>query len=150
MIEASVDDVWRLTLDVTNWPAITPTVTRVVRLDDGPLRVGSRARIKQPRQPEAVWVVTRIEEGREFTWQTKRPGLTMVGSHRLEPVGSGCRNTLTIELTGPASGLFGRVLAPLVKGTIETENTSFRRAAEPTASEHRRNEERNERGGEAS
>src|SRR5262245_6711692 len=108
-IAAPVDVVWNLTLDVEKWPSITPTMTRVVRLEDGPMRVGSRARIKQPRQSEAVWTVTRVEDRREFTWQTPRWGMTMVGSHRLEPMGDHCRNTLTLDVTGPGSGLFGRV-----------------------------------------
>src|SRR5207244_7694229 len=93
-IDAPVDRVWQVTVDVEKWPSITPTMSRVVRLDDGPLRVGSRARIKQPGQTEAVWTVTRLDERREFTWQTRRMGVTMTGSHLLEPAGDGCRNTL--------------------------------------------------------
>ena len=129
-IEAPIDVVWRLTAGVEDWPAITPTMTRVVRLDDGPLRVGSRARIKQPRQTEAVWTVTRFEEGRGFTWQTSRPGLTMVGSHLLREVDGGCHNTLVLELTGFAAPLVGRLVGRTIQQSIDTENASFRAAAE--------------------
>lgn len=129
-IDAPVDVVWRLTTDIENWPAVTPTVTRIVRLDSGPLRVGSRARIKQPRQSEAVWTVTRIADGREFTWQTRRLGLTLIGSHLLEAVDGGCRNTLTLDAVGLGSGLFGRVFGRLMRTAIETENAGLRARAQ--------------------
>jgi hypothetical protein len=41
--------------------------------------------------------------GLTHSWQTTRMGLTMVGSHLLEEVGNGCRNTLTLDLEGPGS-----------------------------------------------
>ena len=129
-IEAPVDVVWRLTTDIEHWPALIPTVTRLVRLDDGPLRVGSQARIKQPRQATAVWTVTRLEEGREFTWQTGRPGLTMVGYHLMRAVPGGCHNTLALEMTGFAAPLVGRLLGRTIQHSIDTENASFRAAAE--------------------
>ena len=129
VIDAPVDTVWNMTVDVTNWPSITPTMRRVVRLDDGPMRVGSQARIKQPRQAEAVWTVTHLDDRREFTWQTKRFGLTMTGSNRLEPVGAGCRNTLTLDVRGPGAGLFGRLFGRVLQSSIVTENAGFQTAA---------------------
>jgi uncharacterized membrane protein len=130
LIDAPVEVVWRLTMDVTAWPTMTPTMTRVVRLDDGPLRIGSQARIKQPRQPEAVWTVTRLEPGHVFAWQTTRMGLNLTGSHILEPAGDGCRNTLTLDITGAGSGLFARLFGRPMRSAIETENAGFKRAAE--------------------
>jgi uncharacterized membrane protein len=129
-IDAPVDLVWQLTIGIEHWPALTPTVTRLERLDDGPLRPGSRARLKQPRQAEAVWTVVRLDEGREFTWRTRRPGLTMVGSHLLREEGGRCRNTLVLELTGFLAPLVGRLVGRLVQNSIDTENASFRAAAE--------------------
>lgn len=129
-IEAPVQVVWRLTADVEGWPALTPTMTRVSRLDAGPLRAGSQARVKQPRQPEAVWTVTRLEEGSGFSWRTTRMGLTMIGTHLLEEVRDGCRNTLTLDVEGPGSGLFGLLFGRAITGAIETENAGFRVRAE--------------------
>ncbi|MEV4416508.1 SRPBCC family protein [Catellatospora sp. NPDC049609] len=130
VIDAPVDVVWALTLDVERWPETTPTMTRVTRLDDGPLRVGSRARIKQPMQAEAVWTVTRLLDGREFAWQTTLMGLTMTGSHVLAAAGDGCRNTLAIEVTGRGAGLFWMLFGGLLRRAITTENLGFRAAAE--------------------
>ena len=127
---ASVDRVWALTEDVESWPSITPTITSVERLDDGPLRIGSTARIKQPRQRPTVWTVTRLEPPRLFEWQTKVLSITMTGGHRLDPIPDGCRNTLSIELTGFGSGFMGRVLGRKLREAIETENRGFKARAE--------------------
>ena len=129
-IDAPVAVVWRLTTDIANWPAVTPTVTRLDRLDDGPLRVGSRARLEQPGQAPAVWTVTRLDEGREFTWRTSRLGLTMTGSHLLEEVDGRCRNVLTLDLDGFGAGLVGRLVGRRINDTIATENASFQAHAE--------------------
>jgi uncharacterized membrane protein len=130
-IEAPADRVWQLNVEVESWPAITPTtMQRVERLDDGPFGLGSSARIKQPGQTSAVWTVTRFEDGREFAWQTKRMGMVMTGTHRLEDLGGRRHNTLVLEVTGPGSGIFGRVIGPLLRKTIATENACFKREAE--------------------
>lgn len=129
VIDAPVDVLWALTADVQRWPDLTPTMTRVTRLDGGPLRVGSRARIKQPGQAEAVWTVTDLTEGRGFSWQTSLLGLTMIGSHRLEPVAAGCRNTLGIEVHGRGARVFWLLFGALMRRAVRTENRGFRDAA---------------------
>jgi hypothetical protein len=105
----------------------------VERLDGGPLRVGSTARIKQPRQTAAVWTVTVLDPGREFTWQAIRTGLTLVGSHVLDEADGGCRNTLTIDATGPAARPFGWLFGRFVQRSLRAENAGFRTKAEGSA-----------------
>jgi uncharacterized membrane protein len=129
-IDAPASRVWELTVDVAAWPEFTPTMQRVERLDDGPFGPGSSARIKQPGQAPAVWTVTRFEAGRSFSWQTRRMGLTMTGSHLVTPRDDGCVNTLGIELTGRGSRLFWLLLGPLLRRSIVTENAGFKRKAE--------------------
>jgi hypothetical protein len=129
-IDAPVDVVWQLTADVAGWPACTPTMTSVQRLDDGPLRVGSRARIKQPGQRPAIWTVTRVDPGREFSWQTVRMGLTMVGTHRLAATGAGCRNTLELQVTGLLAALLGWLIRPAARRSLRIENAGFKTQAE--------------------
>jgi uncharacterized membrane protein len=129
-IDAPVDVVWRLTTDVTDWPSYMPTVTSVERLENGPLRLGASARIKQPGQRTAVWRVTTFEPEREFTWRSDRRGLTVVGRHRTTPDGEGTRNTLTIEMTGPLAPVLGLLLGPMMRRVLRTENASFKERAE--------------------
>jgi uncharacterized membrane protein len=129
-IDAPVDVVWQLTTDVEAWPATTPTMQSVQRLDDGPLRVGSRARIKQPGQAEAVWTVTRLEPGREFSWETRRRGIVLTGSHTVAADGEGCRNTLALDATGPLAVPLGLVLGAMFRRVLRTENAGFKAAAE--------------------
>ncbi|NMO54640.1 hypothetical protein HH310_26075 [Actinoplanes sp. TBRC 11911] len=129
VIEAPLDRLWRLTTDIAAWPAFLPTVQRLERLDDGPLRVGSKARIKQPAQTEAVWTVTHLEPNREFTWETSRMGMRMTGGHHLEEVAGGVRNRLTIEVAGRGAGLFMALFGGAVRRSIREENAAFQRKA---------------------
>jgi len=129
-IEAAVEQVWRLTLDIEAWPTMTPTVTSVERLDEGPLRIGSRARIKQPGQSARVWTVTELLPNERFAWQTKALGVRMTGTHRLERSSTGCRNVLGIELSGGPARAMEMLLGKQLRKTIATENEGFRRVAE--------------------
>jgi uncharacterized membrane protein len=129
-IAAPVERVWALTLDIESWPSLTPTMREVKRLDDGPLRVGSRARVRQPAQRAAIWTVTDLQQGESFVWETRVLGLRMIGGHRLVPVASGCQNTLTVDLEGHGAGLIKALLRSQIRRAITTENEGFRRAAE--------------------
>ena len=130
LIDAPVDVVWALTLDVESWPETTPTMTRVERLDDGPLRVGSRALVEQPRQRPTVWTVTALEPRSSFVWSAKVGPVTMTATHRLTAEGDGCRNHLEVTLAGVGSGLARRVVGRRIREAIDIENQGFKRAAE--------------------
>jgi len=139
-IAAPIDAVWHLTTDVTAWPTLTPTtVQRVERLDDGPMRVGSAAKVKQPMQRATTWTVTRYEPNEWFVWEATTFGVHLVATHHLEPIdladgaGTGCRNTLTIEMSGRGAGLMARLAGRRIRETIETENEQFRRHAQERA-----------------
>lgn len=129
-INAPIDRVWDLTLDVESWPNITPTVTSVERLDDGPMSVGSQARIKQPAQGEKIWTVTRLEPGRHFAWATRAMGTRMTGGHHLQESVNGTTNTLTIDIEGALAPVVGLLLRLPIKNAIKRENEGFKTAAE--------------------
>jgi carbon monoxide dehydrogenase subunit G len=129
LIDAPVDLIWRLTTDITGWPAFLPTVQRLERLDPGPLRVGSTARLKQPGQSAAVWAVTRLEPPHEFTWETHRLGVRMTGRHLIEPAGSATRNTLVLEIDGRAAGVVSALFGALMRSSLRQESAAFARRA---------------------
>ena len=126
-IDAPVSDVWQVTTDVERLPSITPTMTRVERLDGGPLAVGSQARIKQPGQRARVWTVTVLEPERRFAWSTKVMGATMTATHELAPTERGTSNTLTIDVDG---ALVGALVKAPARKAIARENEGFRAATE--------------------
>lgn len=133
-IDAPVERVWALTVDVENLPTLTPTMTEVHKLDNGPLAVGSRARIKQPGQSARVWTVTDLVPNSRFFWRTKAFGMSMTGGHTLTATDDGgCRNVLSVALTGFGSGLLGRMIGGQLRKAIATENEGFRKAAESVA-----------------
>jgi hypothetical protein len=105
-ISAPPDRVWAVMSDVAHWPDWTPTVTRVEPLEPGPLAVGQRARIRQPRLPIAVWRVAALEPGRSFTWMTRSPGVEVTARHSVVPTDAGSRAHLALH--------FGGILGPLV------------------------------------
>lgn len=131
-IDAPIERVWGLTMDVETWPEITPTMTSVELLD-APLRVGSSARIKQPGQRERTWTVSALEPKRSFAWSTTLLGLSMTGAHHLEESGDGTQNTLTVDIDGPLAAVVGPLMKRPIAKAIAAENEGFRVAAERPA-----------------
>lgn len=132
-IAAPAERVWELTLDVERWPQLTPTITKVERLDDGPMAIGSQARIKQPAQGARVWTVNTLEPRRRFIWSTKVMGSRMTGGHQLTETADGTRNHLTVDIDGPLAPVLGLLLRRPILNAITKENEGFKRAAEASA-----------------
>ena len=77
-IKAPAERLWAVMRDIERWPEWTPTVTKIQRIGDGALAVGSRAMIWQPKLPPARWeVIEPKEDERTFTWMTRSPGVRL-------------------------------------------------------------------------
>jgi carbon monoxide dehydrogenase subunit G len=129
-ISAPPARVWGILVDVESWPARIPTVDRVERLDDGPLAVGSRTRLAQPRLPEEVWTVTELTSGSAFTWTSTSAGVRVTASHVVELSPEGSRLTLAVNVAGwlaPVGWLMSR---SLTQRYVETEAASIKAVAE--------------------
>ena len=124
-IDAPTQSVWEVLFDVARWPEWTPTIDRVERLDDGPFQVGSRARVRQPKLPRAVWEVTEVEDGRNFTWVAKGPGMKTIARHEVVPDASGSRVTLSIEQAGTMGAVAAMILGRITQRYIELEAESL-------------------------
>ncbi len=105
-------------------------MTRIERLDGGPLAVGSATRVKQPGQRSTVWTVTTIDPPFYFEWRAKVFGTTMTAAHRLGETESGCRQTLSVDLAGTGSAVLARVLGRQIAKSLATENVAFKGQAE--------------------
>jgi hypothetical protein len=103
----------------------------VERLDDGPLRVGSRARLRQPGMPALVWQVSELREHEEFTWETASPGVRTVARHAIgaNPDGT-TRIALSVEQTGPLAGLVGLLTGRRTRRYLGYEAAALKAAAE--------------------
>jgi len=99
-IMAPPERVWAVLADLERWPEWTQSVTSIELLQQGPLAVGTRARVSQPKLKPAVWEVTEVNANRSFTWVTRNPGLLVTGLHQLEPIEKGTLATLSVRFTG--------------------------------------------------
>lgn len=129
-IAASPDRVWAVLTGVERWPERIPTVDTVERLDAGPLALGSRTRIEQPKLPAGVWTVTELSDGSSFTWESTSPGVTVTASHLVEPHPEGSRLTLAVHVAGPLAPVGWLMTRSLTRRYVETEAASMKAAAE--------------------
>jgi uncharacterized membrane protein len=129
-IDAAAARVWAVYSDVERWPEWTASVTSVELLDPGPLRVGSRARIRQPRLPVAEWTVTDLDEGRSFTWVARGPGVRTTGTHLVEPDGDRARATAVLEQGGPLGPVVGLLTRGLTRRYLAMEAAGLKARTE--------------------
>ena len=104
-IAAAPERVWQVIVDIESWPQWTKSVTDVKRLDSGPLQLGSRARLRQPGLPTLTWELTELQQGTQFTWVCRLPGVTAAARHEIIASETGSRLELTTTWTGPFAGL---------------------------------------------
>jgi len=106
-VAASPDRVWDVLVDVERWPEWTDSVSSVRPLDAGPLAVGSRVEISQPRIPTGTYTVTALEPGSAFTWQQRQPGSTVSAHHECAPLpDGGTRVELRVVMSGAVGGVW--------------------------------------------
>jgi uncharacterized membrane protein len=129
-IDAPPRRVFEILHDVERWPEWTSTMISVQRLDPGPLAVGSRARVRQPKLRPAVWQVTELEDGRNFTWVTSAPGLRLQAGHVIERQGNGSRVELTFELSGLIGPIVSRLFGGLIERYVATESQGLKQRSE--------------------
>ncbi|MGO8789991.1 MAG: SRPBCC family protein [Terriglobia bacterium] len=130
-IQAPPDRVWAVLCDVERWPEWTATTTSVQRLDTGPLAVGSRARLLQPKLRPAVWEVTELDEGTgSFIWVTRSPGVQVTGRHLVEENKGGSRVTLSIQFAGILGPLVALLYRSLNQRYIAIEAEGLRKRCE--------------------
>lgn len=130
-IRVSPARVWSVLLDVEHWPEWNASVTKVKRMDIGPLTLGSRTRIWQPRLMPAVWQVTSLDDQRRvFAWTTHALGVKIVALHQVESVRSLSRVTLSLRYSGVLGPILARVYRNLNWDYITREGNGLRTRCE--------------------
>ena len=124
--------VYDVIVDVDRWHEWTPSITRVKRLKDVPLAVGSRVLIRQPKLPPAFWKVTALEPGRGFTWVSPGPGFRVSGRHYVEASEAGSTATLAVDIEGPLANLWAKLTRTITERYIGDEAAGLKaRSADP-------------------
>ena len=133
-IAAPPERVWQVMSDVERLPELTESMTSVHKLDDGPLREGSRVRIRQPRLPQAEWIVTELVENSHFTWVATGPGVRTTATHSVTSLGEGeTQLHFSIDQAGPVGSLVSRLYKGLTDRYINMEADGVKRRAEGAA-----------------
>lgn len=129
-IDAPPEIVWEVMSDVERWHEWTASISSIRRLDPGPFQVGSRAKVRQPKFPPAVWKVTAIEPGREFTWKSEGFGFVVYGSHAVTAQERGSRVTLALHYTGVLGGLLASLTRGITERYLKLEAEGLKRRSE--------------------
>ncbi|HJQ11772.1 MAG TPA: SRPBCC family protein [Gemmatimonadaceae bacterium] len=129
-IAAPPQRVWQVMSDVEKWPEWTQSVDRAKRLDSGTFRVGSRARLKQPKFLPAVWEVIDLDAPRSFTWVSRSPGVVASAKHRIEATNSGSRVTLSVAYGGLLGGIVARLLGGITDRYLMYEAAGLKQRSE--------------------
>ena len=130
-IDALPQRVWEVMIDIERWSEWTPSVKQIRRLDKGPIAVGSRALIRQPRLLPAVWKMKSIEPNRSFSWATGFPGLfSVVGIHSVEARNKGSHAVLALTFSGALGGVVARLTKTLNERYLALEAQGLKRRSE--------------------
>ena len=133
-IDAPASTVWAVVSDVERWPEWTASISSVERSRTGPLAVGERVVVTQPRLPTLTYTVTEVDEGRSFTWSAGSAVSHGVGEHVLTPrVNGGCTATLRLTQRGPGARLVGVLLDRITRRYLRMEAEGLKARSERDA-----------------
>jgi hypothetical protein len=102
--------------DADAWPKWNTEIKRASL--DGPLALGTTAKIVFGTGLRLRFGVVEFEEGRLFTDESRLPGARMGHRHLIEPTATGSRLTNTIYIEGPLAPVWRRILGPAAARTL--------------------------------
>jgi uncharacterized membrane protein len=133
-IKAPPETVWAVMSDAERWHEWTDSVRSIRLIDKGPLAVGTRAFVRQPRFPPAVWKVTDITPGKSFTWRTGAPGIWVYGRHSVDAIPGGSRATLRLNYEGAIGNLMARLTRDIANRYLAYEAAGLKKRSESLVS----------------
>lgn len=114
-INATVEEVWKVLINVDRWHEWTPSINGISRIDSSPMGIGCELIVLQPELPESIWTVTSFNPGRNFTWSRGNVLVKVTAEHQLEIQQNKTIANLSIEF----KGLLGRMAARQNKTLVE-------------------------------
>ncbi len=131
-VAAPARQVFDVYADVERWPDWTASDTSIERLDEGPLRVGSRARVRQPWLPTTVWEVTELVPGERFSWVARGPGVVTTGIHIARDTDRAgvTEVTAALEQRGPLGPVLGFLSRRLTRRYLDIEVRGIKQRCE--------------------
>jgi hypothetical protein len=132
-IAAPPEVVWSVMSDAARWHEWTESVRRITILGGGPIGIGTRALVRQPGFPPAVWTVIAFDAGRSFTWKTGFPGMWVHARHSVMATGGGTRATLALHFTGVMGPFWGRMTQNINNRYLELEAVGLKWRSEQLA-----------------
>jgi uncharacterized protein YndB with AHSA1/START domain len=129
-IDAPRERVWAIMSDIERWSEWTASVTRIRQLTPGPMAVGTRALVRQPKLPPAFWKVVSFEPNEAFTWVTWSPGVSVTARHSVQSTGSGSRATLSLQFAGLLGPMLARLTRDLNDRYLALEAAGLKRRSE--------------------
>lgn len=131
--QASLEAIWRLWADVDNWKEWDPG------LEDSSISdsfvEGTHYELKPKGGPKVTSVLTDVRPGEGFSDHTRLPLANLDFSHEVERVGEGTRITHRVEISGPLSFVFARLMGRGFEGGLPETVRNLARLAEERESE---------------
>ncbi len=130
-INAPVKRVWEITTDIDSLPDVTPTIEKIARMTPGALEPGDQFKLWQPDLLAAVWTVTVVDhKTHTFAWKRRLGLSTLTAIHKVKREKKGCRNELSLEVSGLGSTVVERAMRSRATAALEEENSAIKAAAE--------------------
>jgi len=129
-IDAAPETVWRIVEDIERWPEWTPTIASVERRSEGPIGVGARFRIRQPKLAPTTWTITEWAPGRAFAWTARSPGFRIVADHEIRPESRGSSVELRVRFEGFLGGIVARLYGGITEKYMNLEADGLRARCE--------------------
>jgi uncharacterized membrane protein len=132
-IAASPERVWSVMSEVLLMPSWSDSMTSVEVDPPGPLAVGSRARIVQPKLSPATWTVTELTPVRSYSWVSKAMGADVTASHTITPTSDGASVTLAVQYDGYMSSVVAGLTRKITTKYLRMEAEGLKQASESSA-----------------
>lgn len=117
IVNSSSRDIWQHWTDVSKWPKQDESLQSAELL--GEFKIGSIIILKPKGSPKVKVKLTEVTKDKSFSSIGKLPLAKLRFSHKIKTVKQGVSFTQSIEISGPLSGLFGKMMGNKMASNLE-------------------------------